>query len=329
MNNHILSKKNHQISNVRVKFIAITEQFILAGEKGEILTPNGDKYRLQSLKGYKNLIKKLQDFEFNFGVIFLEDVTPYWCDRFRIFLNKYKLSKTTTSAYISRIKAVVNRAYKAGLTNRNGYGIRVNKEVAITVFNTVKELKALKEIPLPKGQSVVRDIYLMNCFLGLRVSDLQTFITEPKKYIREIGDNYYLELISKKTTAKSTIPLGCEAMSVLSRYNCDFGSGFSYQYYNLTIKKIAKKAGIKEIVTIPKTIAGEDVRIEKEKWQIMSSHTARRTFASLCILMDMPTQSIMKMMGQKSEQSFQCYVRITEMQNAMKMANHEFFKIVI
>lgn len=319
-------------NKVKLKFIPIFRQFIKAAENGEILTPAaGNKYSKDTVRMYRQTLGFLEQYEEQSGAIYINDITPYWGEMFMIFLSQQQVSKNTIGRHIFRVKAVLNRAYKAGLTLRTGYGITVHSETAFTVFNTLEELKMLQNLDLRviEGMARVRDVYIMNCFLGFRWSDLRRFIAEPKKFIRQYDGVYYIDLDSHKTGNKCIIPIGEQVSYILKRRKFNFGKPFSAQYYNYTIKQLAKTAGIDSLYEFERTYGGEKKKIEKEKWELMSSHTARRTFVSLCVLSDLNQQSIMKMTGHTSESSFQSYVRVSQLQNAVKLSTHDFFKIKI
>lgn len=104
---------------------------------------------------------------------------------------------------------------------------------------------------------------------------------------------------------------------------------FSQQHYNFYIKKICEIAGLNDKVKCGFTKGGEWQEITKYKWQMTSSHTARRTFASLAELNKIPRPAIMRMTGHTSEQSFLSYIRISNIQSAIDIAAQDFFKIVI
>lgn len=315
-------------NKIKLKFIPIFQQFIKAAENGEILTKQGNKYKSGTINRYRNTLDYLIEYEETNSVILIDDITPIWADLFRNYLGKYKITKGTVSRHISCIKSVLNRAYIAGITLRTGYGISAPQDRPMTVFNTLYDLRKLKKLDL-RDYKVERicDIYIMNCFLGMRWSDLIEFIAEPKKYLKYINGKFFISISSKKTDIESIIPISSEVREILQKWNYNFGKKFSQQYYNYSIKKLSKQAGINETVIVKKTIAGEKQIFEFPKWKLISSHTARRTFVSLCVLHDIRHQNIMKMSGHKSEQAFQSYVRISSIQNAIKLSNHEFFKI--
>ncbi|BDW92732.1 hypothetical protein MACH07_15640 [Flagellimonas marinaquae] len=61
------------------------------------------------------------------------------------------------------------------------------------------------------------------------------------------------------------------------------------------------------------------------KYELVTTHTARRSFATNLYLADVPSISIMKITGHKTERSFLHYIKISQEQNADKLLNHPFF----
>lgn len=61
------------------------------------------------------------------------------------------------------------------------------------------------------------------------------------------------------------------------------------------------------------------------KYKLVSSHTARRSFATNAYLAGVPTISIMKITGHKTESAFMKYIKISGKENAVKLKGHKFF----
>jgi integrase len=71
---------------------------------------------------------------------------------------------------------------------------------------------------------------------------------------------------------------------------------------------------------------GKKYTITKEKWELVSSHTARRTGATNMYKAGIPTLAIMKVTGHTSESSFLKYINISKEENARMLAEHPYFK---
>ena len=91
---------------------------------------------------------------------------------------------------------------------------------------------------------------------------------------------------------------------------------------NRYLKIIGERAGLTELHTIKKTRGGAKVEDTYKKFQLMTTHTARRSFATNLFLQEFPAISIMKITGHRSEKNFMNYIKMTPHQNAEKLRKH-------
>lgn len=306
-------------------FLRIKEQI----SAGKVLTPDGNKYSPNTAKNYQTDLKALKAFEEETGKIYLEDISVKWAQDFNIWMMERDYSKNTIAGALQRIKAVLHRLKNEGIGTFDGSGIRAATEQTTTVFNTIEELKILLEADFADtpGYDRVRDIYVIHCFLGLRFSDLATILENPKNYTREMGGRLYFEIKTQKTGEVVFIPVSRSVKQVCERYRWNFGEVFTYQYYNEAIKEIARRAGLTTPVIFSRTEGGKRVDKQVPKYELMSSHTARRTFATNSHLSGIAERDIMLITGHKTTAAFYKYIRSSSMENAIKIANHNFFNL--
>lgn len=88
---------------------------------------------------------------------------------------------------------------------------------------------------------------------------------------------------------------------------------------------IGERAGFNETVTEIRTVGGIKTKIDYKKFELITTHTARRSFATNAHLEGLSSISIMKMTGHRSEKVFLKYISISQEQNATAIANHNFF----
>lgn len=65
--------------------------------------------------------------------------------------------------------------------------------------------------------------------------------------------------------------------------------------------------------------------ITKKKYEWITSHTARRSFATNSYLEGLDNYSIMKITGHKTEADFLKYIKVTEQEIASNIAKHKVF----
>ena len=113
--------------------------------------------------------------------------------------------------------------------------------------------------------------------------------------------------------------------AILNKYQ-GYLPGLSNQKLNSYIKEVCQLAGISDPVEINKTVGNERLRKVLEKWDLVTSHTARRSFCTNAYLSGIPTHAIRMITGHKTEKSFLKYIKVTDQENAVIMAENPFFK---
>lgn len=178
------------------------------------------------------------------------------------------------------------------------------------VYLNENELERLEEMELEGRPEIVRDLFLVGCETGLRFSDYirlnkgvfadDCFHISPKKTRRMAGNN------------RLVIPVSGRFQQVCEKYKYDLPTFPQYQVseFNKIIRKICKAARIDTPQLLVKQSKKEYYEITKAKWEMVSSHTCRRTFCTLKFLKGMPPMAIMKFSGHKSERSFMKYLKL-------------------
>jgi integrase len=315
---------------LKIRFTKLIERFIIAIEAGQVLTNKGDHYKSSSISNYRALLQHVIDFEKELGfVLYVDRINITVSDRFLTFLVNRGLKKNSVAAIGAKYKAIIRRAYAAGLTSFAGVGIHLHKEDSPTIFTTLSELKAMYNYDYTDNpaRDMVRDIYVMNCFIGMRISDLRAFLRKPMNFITTVDGVDVIKYVAIKTNRETVVPMSSIVRKILEKRSYDFGRGMSAQNFNKVIKSIYYDLFQNETVKIVQTLKGERKEMLVLKYTMVASHTARRTFATLAELSDMPRNAIMQMTGHGSESSYLKYVRNTSLQNALRVRNHIFFKI--
>jgi integrase len=88
---------------------------------------------------------------------------------------------------------------------------------------------------------------------------------------------------------------------------------------------VAELAEINNNETKEITKGGKKVKITTNKYNLISNHTARRSFCTNAYLSEMPTIDIMAISGHTSEKVFYNYIKVSHLQRAEKIGKHKFF----
>lgn len=219
----------------------------------------------------------------------------------------------------------MNEATERGLNTNLDFKKRKFKKVtenADKVYLTINELKRMFELDLSEDTRLerTRDLFIVGCFTGLRFSD---FIQLKKE---NIIDGNKIKIRTQKTGETVVIPLHPYVKTVFETYDGELPKPISNQKMNDYLKEVAKKAKIKERVEIGITKAGVLQKKLYKKHRLITTHVARRSFASNLYLADVPSITIMKTTGHQTEKSFLRYIRITQEENANKQLNHPYFQ---
>ena len=124
-----------------------------------------------------------------------------------------------------------------------------------------------------------------------------------------------------KTNNRVAIPIHPVVREVLEKYNYELPAEISNQKFNDYIKEVARLAGLTMIETKTRTEGGKANTTRCEKWQLVSSHTGRRSFATNMYKRGLPSIMIMSITGHKTESAFLKYIKVRQDEHAEMMAD--------
>lgn len=167
----------------------------------------------------------------------------------------------------------------------------------------------------------VKKRFLIGCYTALRVSDFNR--------LGEVNvKDSFIRIKPKKGVKKNDdviIPIHPVVREIIDS-GFDFSDRVSDQKINKHIKEICQLVGIDKPISVIRTEGNKQVERIYPKWQLVTSHTARRSGATNMFKAGIPAISIMKITGHRTEKSFLKYIKITQEENAQMLANHPFFK---
>lgn len=297
---------------------------------GSLKTLENNTYASNTHYAYQSTVTHLKEFLAGKALTEME-ISPYFFDNFTKWLVDRGYSKNTVWNNVKFLKTMINRLMKNGIIAEKNLGkLTVKKEVTTAIFSTEKEIQQLYELDLnlTEGLKTVRDLYVLQCYTGLRFSDLHKFMQNPRAYVKHTDGISYIDITTTKTHQQLIIPLKPIALRILEDNNYKFGKkgGFSLQHYNTTLKKIAAHINFDDEIIVVRTIGGKRTETVKKKHELISSHTARRSFATNAFLAGISSLQIRKITGHTTESSFLHYIRATGLETAMTLLNHPFFK---
>jgi site-specific recombinase XerD len=179
-----------------------------------------------------------------------------------------------------------------------------------------EELKTLKEFQPPtETLSKVKDLFLLQCYTGLRFSDMQNLRKE-----NIIGQT--ITITTLKTRQKISIPIMAQTQDILNKY---FDNGkniipvISNQKMNDYLKELFLKAELKRKVQKIRLRGSYREQETFELHEVISSHAGRHTFATISLMIGIDAETVKAITGHKKHETFKRYLHLTDKFKAEKM----------
>jgi site-specific recombinase XerD len=270
-------------------------------------------------KSYGTTLNHLKTYFNNIRPAF-EDIDLKFYREFSEYLLSQNLSKNTISNHWKHIKAIMHDAQVKKLHDNSEYeSFKRTREESDTIYLSESELDAIYDLKLSGTKDKVRDYFLIGCYTGLRYSDWDQLSSS-------IIKDGMASIRAAKTGELSMIPIHPRVKAILKKYNGTLPKKLSIQKMNEYIKAIGMNAKINSDVETRITKGGKVVKTTQPKYMLMSTHTARRTFASVLVLKGISPYLIMKITGHRTVDSFEKYVRIKDLQASVELKSVDFFK---
>lgn len=224
------------------------------------------------------------------------------------------LKNNSIGKSVKNLKAFLNhliRMKKINAIDLSGF-VSIQDEVD-HIYLSTEEIGKIMNVDCKGDEDLerVRDFFVIGCFTGLRFSDISRL--KPTNF-----KNGFLEIRQKKTSGKVIIPLRKQVLDVLEKYYYKAPEVDSF-IFNKKIKDLGAQAKINEKVEL--THRKGNTRESKlyNKYDLISSHTCRRSFCTNAYLDGIDVQLIMKISGHKTEKAFRRYLKISNLEAAMKL----------
>lgn len=266
--------------------------------------------------------RKLKRFSFN-------DCNREFYNDYVSFLTSKNYSLNYVGTMIQKLKTIIGFAFDEGIHSntefRKNYFSKMTEQID-HVYLTVEELKRIEELAIDDVLlDSVRDVFLIGCYTGLRISDIMSLLKRSNQSIFIEDGVKYFHIKQIKTSNSVIIPLNRIIYKILEKRGGNLPDYLHQNVLNEHIKSICKRAKISENHMLRRTEGGKEVEYNLPKYKLVSSHTARRSFCTNAYKSGMPIQDIMAISGHKSERVFLNYVKVEKAENAKRIAKHAFF----
>lgn len=283
-----------------------------------------------TIYNHNNALKRLQQFcsEKKLGLVW-ELFNRRFEERFTAWMNEQGFAANTIASQYSIMKVWLTDAEKDGLIKDPSFHEYTTKTYDVgNIYLTEDEIRRIYEIDFnskelkpqigPKNEiEETRDLFIIACWTGLRYGDWHDL---SKASI--VGDR--MTVPTHKTNKTVVIPLHPYVKAIIEKYNGVLPQSVAKSKTNVHIKTCGKLAGIDEEIVMSKIRGGKEVLLKKHKYDFITNHTARRSFATNMYIKKAPTASIMAITGHTTEANFLKYIKINEQKHADIL--EEYFK---
>ena len=239
-----------------------------------------------------------------------------------------EMRNTTIGKQLSFLKWFLRWAFKKGVHQNNAYDSykpKLKSTQKKIIFLTWDELNRLREFKIPSNKQAlerVRDVFLFQCFTGLRYSDVFNLRRSDIK-----GD--HIEVTTVKTSDSLIIELNNHSKAILDKYkevpfeNDKVLPVITNQKMNDYLKELAELAGIDEPIRQTYYKGNERIDDVTPKYALLGTHAGRRTFICNALALGIPPQVVMKWTGHSDYKAMKPYIDIADdiKANAMSKFN--------
>jgi integrase len=299
-----LNSDSYKDNNIFLDFFHSFHEFIETNRSTKALT---------TTKKYITAVNFIRDFENETSYkITFDSINIEFYEKFRDYaFEKRNTLNNYFGKIIAGIKTFMNwsfeRGYHKNLEYKKFKAIQNNIEV---IYLTKDELMKLYNFPFDsKRLEHVRDFYCFGCFTGLRFSDIKQL------RISNVFEDYIKLNIQKTKTIDHIIPLNKFAKAILNKYIETLYEPLptiSGQKFNQYIKECCKIIGIDTPTNITRYIGNRRIDRVLPKYELITSHTARKTFVTNSLVLGMKEMVVKNITGHKDDKSFRKYVEIAE-----------------
>ena len=272
---------------------------------------NGEPLSSNTIQNYNTVLGKIEAFEKHLDKRYRHDEIDL--DFHRDFIHycksKLKLSNNTIGAVIAKIKVFCKNIEFDGLpisplykhekfytpNNETHHIYLSNDEIHKILNHDFKNSEKLDN---------ARDLFVIALRTGLRVSDIKMLTVE-----NFLGD--IINITMKKTKRNLSIPVHPDIKKVLKKRDGQLPRIISSQKFNKYIKVVVQECEINQKTHGTKKDKETNRNKEGyyEKWELITSHTGRRSLATNMYLDRIEPEMAMKATGHSTVKQYLDYVK--------------------
>ena len=283
------------------------------------------RFNIRSFRDWKRQ-NGLPNFEVTFDY-FDEDGLQSFVDYLR---DVKQYVNTTIRKDIVMLKVVIRWAFRKRYHNNNmfeAFRPALKSAPKKVIFLNRQELEKLEKFDIPNTKlylTRVRDVFLFQCYTGIRYSDLANL----KRC--DVHENH-IEITTIKTCDSLKIELNSHSRAILKKYEpFEFKNGkalpvVSNQKMNQFLHELCELAGFDEEIRITYYRGNQRFDEIKKKYELIGSHTGRRSFICNALGMGITPQVVMKWTGHSDYKAMKPYIDVCDEIKAEAMKKFDDF----
>lgn len=273
-----------------------------------------DKWTPSTLKTIKGCFEHLKAYQLAFGELKVKDLNVQFWDKFR---DKYLVdikgfSNNSSNKYLGGLKQFSTFLKKENYIENDFLGKSFEYLKALDTYAVSlneDEVETLKNFDFSNNSRLAkaRDLFLLEVLSGQRFSDLYKLLDENN--LTDEG----IKIYQQKTGSFITVPLHPKLEDYFKTIKEKYTEGLpviSNQKFNEAIKDVCKEAGFNQIHSWEMQTGNKRTIHTDSRYNLISSHTGRRTFCTLSLLRGIEAEIVMKVSGHKSYKQFAEYIKL-------------------
>jgi len=232
---------------------------------------------------------------------------------FLVFCDISGFSLTTKKLYSSILKTILMENGGKSIKTTNDFYLENHVYLSENEIGEISRLDLADNCYLQK----IRDVFLIGYYTGQRFSDYKALTSNDIVTLEHNGCTFSaIRIRQKKTKSQITVPiLNMKIITILDHWGGRL-PGISHSGFNRGIKEICKRAGISQNVVITRSKGGRIATEALPKWQLISSHSARRScITNLYLSGKLSELQIRSISGHTTSRSFKRYICCNDEEN--------------
>ncbi len=308
-------RKPEQLHDSKTRIVDYVKKYI---------ADHSDK-AVNTMKSYKTLYKKIEAYEeftkvqFSFEDLNTESLVKFFNWIQNNSLDSERMSLNAMYLYKKLMRKFIKLAQDDKIKIDVFYGkkntkLRIEDEDSDNIYIDTIKLNQLINLDLIEknrpGLLLTKHLTILACLTGLRFSDWARFGKVRQEINPDTNEEVnFIQVRNTKTDELVNIPAFEPLLDIYKYYGNKFPEPMSNQKFNTSVKVLGKVLEWDEPVHVRITRSGKKQFQEYLFYELLSSHTGRRSFCSNSFKANVDPELIMKISGHQNQKDFFKYIK--------------------